>query len=373
MKQVLSGLKYNILFHVHGLSSPLHDMDLKSTKRVFQTVPAGSSIIATIPYRVVNMELKKIMALAMLALMVIPSLTMVVRADDPTVDPEEVVGLAEGVDLAGAIERARTYLDNVRDSAETLADEYPGDVMMQGYLNDIYELLGQDEFFLEATGDVGDEDRIVIPMPLGFTLGELNTISWREYLVKGYPPHVDVFLDMGDSLNFEYAYNTETHYGEGQITGDTAYGALKDAWYATFSDDENGPVQINADAKAWPNSGPPGPPGSIELHTLANWQSETGVTYTTNGEEKTINADSVVTKLEIEVDNWIVQTEAYVDDIKINGVTYDFEGGAEGFLNRALEYHGEGDFNSAARNLAAARNILGRVKGLLNSMVRFTR
>jgi len=29
--------------------------------------------------------------------------------------------------------------------------------------------------------------------------------------------------------------------------------------------------------------------------------------------------------LEIEVDNWVVQTEAFVDDVEINGVVYDFE------------------------------------------------
>ena len=81
------------------------------------------------------MDLKKIFALAMMALMVIPSLTMV-RADG--------VELAEGEDLASAITRARLYLDKVRASADSLADEYSDDEMIQGYLNEIYELLGQE-------------------------------------------------------------------------------------------------------------------------------------------------------------------------------------------------------------------------------------
>ena len=61
------------------------------------------------------MDLKKITAFVILALLTLPSLTMVVRADDPTDDTED------GAGLAGAIERARLYLDKVRTSAETLA------------------------------------------------------------------------------------------------------------------------------------------------------------------------------------------------------------------------------------------------------------
>jgi len=65
-----------------------------------------------------------------------------------------------------------------------------------------------------------------------------------------------------------------------------------------------------------------------------------------------------------------------VDDIEINGITYDFEeeeeedAEAKYYLDQASAYLVEGDFSLAARNLAAARNILGRVKGLLNSMVK---
>ena len=174
---------------------------------------------------------------------------------------------------------------------------------------------------LSAPG-TGDEGRIVIHMPSGFTLGDLDTISWREYLVAGYPPHVDVFLDYGtddvadESLNFEYAYNDESIRYPG--TG-MPYGALTGAWYQTFGDDGNGPIQIDNDALAWPNSGPPGPPSSIELHSLATWKA--GKTISTG----TVSSSTRVLRLEIEIDNWVVQTEAYVDDVEINGVVYDFE------------------------------------------------
>jgi hypothetical protein len=176
-----------------------------------------------------------------------------------------------------------------------------------------------------STPGTGDEGRIVITMPSGFTLGQLDTISWYEYLVTGYPPHVDVFLDINDddvadeSLNFEYAYNdvAQRYPGTGM-----PYGALTGAWYQTFGDDGKGPVQIDDDALAWPNSGPPGPPSSIQLHSLATWKA--GVTITT-GTAGYVSSTTEVLRFEIEVDNWVVQTEAFVDDVEINGIVYDFE------------------------------------------------
>jgi len=111
--------------------------------------------------------------------------------------------------------------------------------------------------------------------------------------------------------------------------------------------------------------------------TLANWKLGT-IDNDPGSElpETEISSTTPILKLEIEVDNWIVESEAYIDDIKINGGTYDFEereeedGEAKYYLDQASVYLVEGDFSLAARNLAAARNILGRVKGLLNSMVK---
>jgi len=47
---------------------------------------------------------------------------------------------------------------------------------------------------------------------------------------------------------------------------------------------------------------------------------------------------------------------------------YDDAEGAEDFLRTALEAYEAGDYNRAARSLAAARNILGRVNGMLTSV-----
>jgi parallel beta-helix repeat protein len=170
-----------------------------------------------------------------------------------------------------------------------------------------------------TTAGDGDEARIVIVMPNGTSLNDIVSISWWEYLVAGYPPHVDVKVDTDgngtadDALVFEYAYNGESHYTD---EAPMPYGALTGAWYQTFSDDGNGPSVINDTASAWLSSGPPGPlgdPGFI-YGTLADWKAGTV--------DGSINGNTAVTALEIEVDNWVVNTEAYVDDIAINGVTY---------------------------------------------------
>ena len=189
---------------------------------------------------------------------------------------------------------------------------------------------GKDSVYLVTTGTVetGDEARIVITPPAGTTLGDIESISWWEFLRVGYPPHVDILLDVDDdgtytgypyddTLVFEYAYNTTNHYDE----GGTAYHALTGDWYQVFSDDSSGPSQVDDAASAWSGSGPAGPPTDIELHTLASWK--VGVTYTTDA-TKTINADTPIVVIIIEIDNWIVQTDAYVDDVEvvINGVTY---------------------------------------------------
>lgn len=172
---------------------------------------------------------------------------------------------------------------------------------------------------LKTNGTVGDGDeaRVVIPLPAGTTLGEITSISWWEYLVApaGYPPHVDISLDFDgdgvrdDTLVFEYAYNYESHFGEVFPT----YGAVTGGFYQTFSDDGNGPTVINDDANAWLGSGSSGSPDYI-YGTLGEWKAGTV--------DGSVTAATEVLYIEIEVDNWITQTEAYVDDVTIDGTVY---------------------------------------------------
>jgi len=175
---------------------------------------------------------------------------------------------------------------------------------------------GKYSIHLETTGAEGngDEARIVYRLPEGTTLGDINSISWWEYLVKGYPPHVDIWLDtdsdgeVDDMLVFEYAYNTEDHYADAPMP----YGALMEDWYQTFSDDGEGPDQVGDSANGWLASGPPGPPGdpSFIYGTLAEWKAGTA--------HASIDSSTLVLAIEIEVDNWVVQSEAYVDDIVVD-------------------------------------------------------
>lgn len=181
---------------------------------------------------------------------------------------------------------------------------------------------GSSSVHLQTTGTVGDGDeaRILIdlsdiPEEEEVTLGDIESISWWEYLEAGYPPHLDISLDFDDDgvrddiLVFEYAYNDEYHYTD---ESPMPYGAVTDAWYPTFDDDDHGPTEIDDSANAWLGSGPPGPLGGEEFiyGTLAEWKA---------GEvDPSVDADTVVLALEIEVDNWGVQSEAYVDDITIN-------------------------------------------------------
>ena len=182
---------------------------------------------------------------------------------------------------------------------------------------------GRDSAHLKTTGtdEPGDEARIVMPVPEGTTLADIAAVSWWEYLVAGYPPHLDIMLDIDgdgtidDSLVFEYAYNdVALHYLEGPMP----YGALTGDWYQTFSDDGNGPAQVDDAAYGWLSSGPPGPPGDPAFisGTLAGWKS--GLV------DPVIDGTTSVVSLEIEIDNWVVQSEAYIDDIVIviGGITY---------------------------------------------------
>ena len=178
---------------------------------------------------------------------------------------------------------------------------------------------GDYSIHLETTGSVGsgDEGRIHLKLPAGTTLGLIDTISWMEYLVKGYAPHVDIIIDTDgdgvrdDAIVFEYSYNWATgfHLDEAWPT----YGSETGAWYKTFSDDGDGPAQVDDAAFGWLSSGPPGPYGDSNFiaGTLADWKA--GLV------SALVDMDTAVLAIEIEIDNWISQTEAYIDDIEING------------------------------------------------------
>jgi len=169
---------------------------------------------------------------------------------------------------------------------------------------------------VEGDGVEADEATIIYSVPTGTTLGDITSISWWEYLMQGYPPHLDIVIEVDsveDRLVFEYAYNDEEHCDEAPMP----YGAITETWAQTFSDDTLGPTQIDDEANGWLGSGPPGPLGdpSFIYYTLAEWKAGIDVDGDTLID---INEDTPVLALEIEIDNWVVQSEAYVDDIVVN-------------------------------------------------------
>lgn len=154
------------------------------------------------------------------------------------------------------------------------------------------------------------EARVLIPVDM--TLAEIagtSGMTWDENLVTGYESHADVYFDINedgvaeDAIVFEYAYNTGT-------------------W----------PLIDNA-AMGWANSGAPGPLGAAAHihHSLADWCI--GVTYTTSAGTFTVSGTTKVIRVEIEVDNWIVDSEAYIDDVEINDVTHDLEPTIQAFVS----------------------------------------
>ncbi len=209
--------------------------------------------------------------------------------------------------------------------------ETTGDDDATAELSDGQARSGEESVYLETTGTVGtgDEARIVIPLPEGTTLGDIDSISWWVWTVAGYPPHVDIVMDVDedgelddeDILTAEMAYNN----AEG-IELDEGLTPIYDEWLQTFeltSGDVYG--EIGDDTMLWVtkmgagnDDAPWGTLGDWKAGLVANDPGSDGL------DDDVINGNAPVLRLEIEIDNWVLQTEAYVDDIEIviGGVTY---------------------------------------------------
>jgi len=358
---------------------------------VFHSVPL---IEATTPYRMVKMDLKKMLALAMLALVALPSLTIVGADYYGEAGP------------AGAIERARIYLDKVMTSAEKTASGYPENHSIHGYLDEIYALLGKYEYegpeILFQTGGSGiaewssdeyhsenrsaklyvvngTEDWAEVSIPVDIAIESFTALSFYEYIddydPNGFTVQVILGIDADGDDDFE-ADLAAWHQGPDNHTttplkGDTfiefefAANPTKKAW--TERDALN-------DFSIWlPNATGDGFStfGYGDFASFLAWLDEAS-------DDSAIDKDMLVKEVILQIGgsgSWMDET-AYVDDIEINGVPYDFEereeeeGKAKYYLDQASYYLGENDTKSAARSLASARNILGRVNGLMRSMAK---
>ncbi len=170
----------------------------------------------------------------------------------------------------------------------------------------------------------GDESRIVITMPPGFTLGDLDTISWKAWTVAGYPAHVDIILgdDIDGILNIDSLTAETNQIGDSWISGSQTYGS----WLDTFEYSVGSRVaEIDTtNTIIWVTRLGAGP-GDAPHATLADWRTSTYTSLDIGDPTITIDADTVILRLEIEIDNWILDTEVYIDDITINGDVFSFE------------------------------------------------
>jgi len=171
--------------------------------------------------------------------------------------------------------------------------------------------------------DGTNEGRVRINLPEDFTLGDLDSISWEQYVMEGYIAHVDVILDdecdgsEDDAIVFEY---DKVEDGNGDGIPENANYATGE-WVSTF--DDNG-EEVNDDSYGWLSSGAAGneigDPDYV-VGSLADWKDGD----VTGGEQ--YDSNTCVPAIEIEIDGWIETSEAYIDDININGneIEEDFE------------------------------------------------
>jgi hypothetical protein len=195
---------------------------------------------------------------------------------------------------------------------------------------------GSESIHLKTTGEVGsgNEARIVIPLPEDTTLGMIDAISWWVFNVDGYdppsyPPHIDIVMDVDeegdlddeDLLTAEMAYNN----ADG-IELDEGLAPTADEWLQTFElESDDGYGEINNDTMLWVTKMGAGN-DDAPWGTLSEWKN--GIVANDPGSDGLANdiikSSAPVLRLEIEIDNWVRQSEAYIDDIVIviDGMTY---------------------------------------------------
>jgi len=195
---------------------------------------------------------------------------------------------------------------------------------------------GSESVHLKTTGEVGsgNEARVVIPLPGETTLSMIDTISWWVLNIDGYdppsyPPHVDIVMDVDeegdlddeDMLTAEMAYNNAD-----DIELDEGLTPTADEWLQTFElASGDGYGEINNDTMLWVtkmgagnDDAPWGTLGDWKDGTVANDPGSDGLA------DDIITGSAPVLRLEIEIDNWVRQSEVYIDDIVIviDGIAY---------------------------------------------------
>ena len=190
--------------------------------------------------------------------------------------------------------------------------------------------LYEDAIHLHATGPPGTVDDYVITLPPGTTLADIEGISWLVKTIQGYPPHADIRIDVDgdgsvdDALVCEYAYqpfddskpySDTTAYGH--YTGTLPpYDPLYNEWLYTFqkTPGETGTSEVNDNTIAWLTTGGAGPYAGIGAYfgTLEDWKAGTVLSIEGNLLPYPIDSTTKVINIHVEVDNWIIESEAYI-------------------------------------------------------------
>ncbi len=179
------------------------------------------------------------------------------------------------------------------------------------------------KFILDNTGGVCGGGSLTCEKRIVFDgeemlLSDLSDISWEANVISGYLPHVDVFLDNGETLVFEYANVNDL------VLGDYPTGYLN-----TF----DGKGIVDGAAGAWISSGCSGGENMV-WYTLSDWVEgqEGDITKCDGTSEKgyDIDGSAVISRIEIEVDNWMkgisghqfegIDANSEVWDVVINDV-----------------------------------------------------
>lgn len=185
---------------------------------------------------------------------------------------------------------------------------------------------------LQTAGNVGtgQEARIVITPLTLMTLSELTSISWSTYTSTGsYPPHVDITIDcdgdgvvdLEDMLTAEMAYNNFQGAELDSIPSLTTH-ITYGQWLQTFElSSGDGFGAVTDSTMLWVTQMGAGN-DDAPWGTLADWKN--GLVVNNPGGDplvaNVIDGDALVVKVEIEIDNWVLQSEAFIDNITINGI-----------------------------------------------------
>ena len=187
-----------------------------------------------------------------------------------------------------------------------------------------------------------NEIETILGLTEDLTLGDLEAITFEQYVTAGYPAHIDILLDVDkdevfdskkdletgvlasgndDVLVVEFAYNSLTHYYRGSPY--TVGGDLNN-WINTFNDMN----YITDSSNAWLYSACPGAPGSSDflIDTLSNWKLGKTRDYqcypSSVGDGETINSSTKVYAIQIEVDAWVANSQVEIRNITINNNQY---------------------------------------------------